>query len=49
MTTDRLYTLTAKIPPNELTILENYCKKAKRTKTEVIRELIRSLSGRVDS
>lgn len=46
MSTDKLYTLTAKIPENELAILENYCKKAKRTKTEVIRELIRGLSGK---
>lgn len=39
----QLYTLTAKIPDSELAILENYCKKTKRTKTEVIRELIRNL------
>lgn len=44
--TSQLYTLTAKIPDNELAILENYCKKAKRTKTEVIRELIRTLELR---
>jgi hypothetical protein len=42
----QLYTLTVKIPDNELAILENYCKKAKRTKTEVIRELIRNLELR---
>jgi len=44
--TSQLYTLTAKIPGNELVILENYCKKTKRTKTEVIRELIRNLELR---
>lgn len=43
---NQLYTLTAKIPVSELAILENYCKKTKRTKTEVIRELIRNLELR---
>lgn len=44
MTTNNVYTLTAKIPEKERQILEDYCKTHKRTKTEVIRELIRNLS-----
>lgn len=36
--------LNIDIPDEEMQILEDYAKKANRTKTDVIREFIRSLS-----
>jgi hypothetical protein len=40
------YNLNVRIPENEKEILEKYCEKTSRSKTEVIRELIRSLEPR---
>lgn len=39
------YNLNVRIPENERQILETYCEKTSRSKTEVIRELIRSLES----
>ncbi|AFY88060.1 CopG family transcriptional regulator [Chroococcidiopsis cubana CCALA 043] len=39
--------LSIRIPTTEMSILEQYCKKHQRTKTDVIREFIRSLSQNV--
>lgn len=36
--------LNFELPENEIEILEEYCRRTGRTKTEVIRELVRSLS-----
>jgi len=38
--------LHIRIPINELRILENYAEKTKRTKTDLVREWIRSLKSR---
>ncbi|WP_110987384.1 ribbon-helix-helix protein, CopG family [Acaryochloris thomasi] len=35
--------LCIRIPEHELKILDRYAKKAKRTKTDIVREFIRSL------
>ncbi|MBW4637762.1 MAG: ribbon-helix-helix protein, CopG family [Gloeocapsa sp. UFS-A4-WI-NPMV-4B04] len=35
--------LSIRLPEAEMNILAQYCKKSKRTKTDVIREFIRSL------
>jgi predicted DNA-binding protein len=35
--------LNIRLPESEMKILENYCQTATRTKTEVLREFIRSL------
>jgi predicted DNA-binding protein len=39
--------LNIRIPGKEMDILETYCKQTSRTKTDVLRELIRSLSKKV--
>jgi predicted DNA-binding protein len=36
-------TLNIRLPEQEIEVLEAYCKKAGRTKTDVIREFIRAL------
>lgn len=36
--------LTVRVPVEKLKLLERYCKKHKRTKTDVVREFIRSLA-----
>jgi predicted DNA-binding protein len=38
--------LSIRIPEHEMKILEQYAKKAKRTKTDVIREFIRTLEAK---
>ncbi|NCJ06825.1 ribbon-helix-helix protein, CopG family [Synechococcales cyanobacterium C] len=37
--------LCIRIPEHELKILDRYAKQTKRTKTDIIREFIRSLDG----
>ncbi|MEH2360712.1 ribbon-helix-helix protein, CopG family [Nostoc sp.] len=39
--------LNIRIPEKEMDVLERYCKQTSRTKTDVLRELIRSLSKKV--
>ncbi|MUL35197.1 ribbon-helix-helix protein, CopG family [Gloeocapsopsis dulcis] len=39
--------LTIRIPQQELDLLEAYCEQTSRTKTDVIRELIRKLAQKV--
>ena len=39
--------LNIRIPGKEIHILETYCNQTSRTKTDVLRELIRSLSKKV--
>ncbi|MDB9316614.1 ribbon-helix-helix protein, CopG family [Nodularia spumigena] len=39
--------LTIRIPPEELDLLEAYCEQTSRTKTGVMRDLIRALSRKV--
>ncbi|HCF29878.1 MAG TPA: CopG family transcriptional regulator [Cyanobacteria bacterium UBA11049] len=39
--------LSIRIPTAEMSILEQYCKKYQRTKTDVLREFIRSLSDKL--
>jgi hypothetical protein len=41
--------LSIRIPAAEMIILEQYCKKYKRTKTDVLREFIRSLAQKAES
>lgn len=41
--------LSIRIPAAEMTILEQYCTKYKRTKTDVVREFIRSLAQKAES
>ncbi|WP_414581250.1 ribbon-helix-helix protein, CopG family [Scytonema sp. PCC 10023] len=40
------YVLNVRIPQNERKILEEYCNRTNRSKTDVIREFIRSLQER---
>jgi Ribbon-helix-helix protein, copG family len=40
-----IYNLNVRIPENERLILEKYCERTSRSKTEVIRELIRFLES----
>ena len=35
--------LNVRLPSNEMRLLEDYCQQSNRTKTDVIRELVRSL------
>lgn len=37
--------ITFQASPEEIELLEELCQKSQRTKTEVLRELLRSLSG----
>ena len=37
--------LSIRVPENEMKILEKYAKKTKRTKTDLVREWIRSLEN----
>jgi predicted DNA-binding protein len=39
--------VTIRIPQTELDILEAYCEQTSRTKSDVLRELIRKLSAKV--
>lgn len=39
--------LSIRMPAAEMSVLEQYCKKYQRTKTDVLREFIRSLADRV--
>jgi hypothetical protein len=41
--------ISIRLPEQELEVLEKYCKDSKRTKTEVIRSLSRSLKKKVHS
>jgi len=38
--------LSVRLPEHEMELLERYAEKAKRTKTDVIREFIRTLEGK---
>ncbi|MCU0567598.1 MAG: ribbon-helix-helix protein, CopG family [Oculatellaceae cyanobacterium Prado106] len=38
--------INIRLPKTEKKILDNYCKRVKRNKTDVIREFIRSLAER---
>ena len=39
--------LNIRIPIKEMDVLESYCKQTSRTKTDVLRDLIRTLSKKV--
>jgi chorismate mutase len=39
--------LSIRIPAVEMSVLEQYCKKYRRSKTDVVREFIRSLAERM--
>ena len=39
--------LSIRIPAPEMVLLEQYCQKYKRTKTDVVREFIRTLSEKI--
>ena len=41
--------ITFKVPQQEMSAIETYCQQTKRTKTDVLRELIRGLSTYTDS
>ncbi|HAZ43720.1 MAG TPA: CopG family transcriptional regulator [Cyanobacteria bacterium UBA11369] len=39
--------LNVNLPDNEMKILENYCNSQNRTKTDVVREWVRSLKEKI--
>jgi predicted DNA-binding protein len=39
--------LSIRMPTAEMSVLEQYCKKYQRTKTDVVREFIRSLADKI--